>query len=91
MRAQPITDSRHQQARYHQRLFGVTGLWLLGGCFLLITTLVPVYTELLGWTPVFWLVAAPFIVLLAVEPSLPRQLLALRRPRQPSLRMVMWH
>jgi hypothetical protein len=91
MRTQPISDSRHQEARYRQRLLGAAGLWLLGGSFMLITTLVPVYTELLGWTPVFWLVAAPLIVLLAVEPSLPRQLLALRRPRQPSLRMVMWH
>jgi hypothetical protein len=46
---------------------------------------------LLGWTPAFWLVAAPLVVLLALVPSLPRQLLALCRPRRRMVRSVAWH
>jgi len=75
----------------HQRLLGAALLWLLGGGALLLTTLVPMYTELLGWTPAFWLVGAPLIVLLALEPALPRELLALRRPRRQAPRLVGWY
>jgi hypothetical protein len=86
MRPQALTENRH-----HQRLLGAAALWLLAGSFLLITTLIPVYTDLLGWTPVFWLVVAPLIVLLTLEPSLPRQLLKLRLPRRQTQGVVMWH
>jgi len=90
MRLTPFSKSRSYEAG-HQRLIGAAMSWLLTGSFLLITTLVPVYTEMFGWSSVFWLVVAPLIVLLTLEPSLPRQLLALRRPRQSALRAVMWH
>ena len=75
---------------HHQRLLGVAVLWLLGGGALLLSTLVPAHTDLLGWTPVFWLVDAPLVVLLALEPALPRQLLALCRPRRRGARRVAW-
>lgn len=76
---------------HHQRPLGATVLWLLGGGALLLSTLVPAHTDLLGWTPAFWLVGAPLVVLLALEPSLPRQLLALCRPRRRMVRGVAWH
>ncbi|RAN75706.1 hypothetical protein B5P43_25370 [Bacillus sp. SRB_336] len=75
---------------HHQRLLGAAMLWLLGGGVLLLTTLVPVRTELLGWTPAFWLLGAPLAVLLVLEPGLPRQLLALCRPRRRPLRTAAW-
>ncbi|TAL92665.1 MAG: hypothetical protein EPN69_08205 [Rhodanobacter sp.] len=76
----------------HQSLFAATMLWLCGGGFLLITTLVPAHTVLLGWTPTFWLLAAPLMVLLALEPQLPRQLLRRRRPhRLHGVHGVVWH
>ena len=77
--------------QYHQRLLGAATLWLLLGSALLLTTLVPAYTELLGWSAAFWLVGAPLIVLFTLEPSLPRQWLARRHSRHQALRMVMWH
>ena len=76
---------------HHQRLLGAALLWLLGGAALLLTTLVPMHTEWLGWTPAFWLLGAPVIVLLALEPTLPRELLTLRRPRPHAPRLVGWH
>lgn len=66
-------------------------LWLLAGSVLLLTTLVPPHTELLGWTPAFWLLGAPLVVLLALEPALPRRLLMLRQPRQRTLHATVWH
>jgi hypothetical protein len=90
MRPQPLSGNPRHNAS-HQRLLGAAVLWLLVGSFLLITTLVPVYSQMLGWTSAFWLVGAPLIVLLTLEPSLPRQLLALRRPRPTSLRAAIWH
>ena len=66
-------------------------LWLLGGSALLLTTLVPLHTELLGWTPTFWLLGAPLAVLLALEPTLPRQLLALHLPWRRRLHATVWH
>lgn len=80
-------STRHDQ----QRLLGAATLWLLGGSVLLLTTVVPAYTELLGWSAAFWLVGAPLIVLLTLEPYLPRQWLARRRSRDQALRMLMWH
>jgi hypothetical protein len=57
----------------------------------LLSTLVPAHTELLGWTPAFWLVIAPLVVLLALEPTLPRQLMALCRPQRRMVRPSIWH
>jgi hypothetical protein len=76
---------------HHQRLLGAAMLWLLGGSALLLTTLIPLHTELLGWTPAFWLLGAPLVVLLALEPTLPRQLLALRQPPRRTLHAAVWH
>lgn len=77
---------------HHERLLGAALLWLLGGSALLLTTLVPVHTRALGWTPAFWLVAAPLVMLLALEPSLPRQLLGLlRRPRRRTVTTLIWN
>ncbi|OOG38910.1 hypothetical protein [Rhodanobacter sp. C05] len=75
----------------HSHLPAAAMLWLLGGSALLLTTLVPVRTDLLGWTPAFWLVGAPLAVLLVLEPSLPRQLLALCRPRRHTSHRAVWH
>jgi hypothetical protein len=77
--------------RRHDRLTVRALLWLLAGTLLLLTTLVPVRTDLLGWTPAFWLVGAPLLLLLVLEPSLPRQLLALLRPRKRRPVEAVWH
>ena len=90
MRSPPLSENVHRDAS-HQRLLGAAVLWLLAGSFLLITTLVPIYTPMFGWTSAFWLVAAPLLVLLTLEPTLPRQLLALRRARASSQRAAIWH
>jgi len=74
-----------------ERLLGATLLWLLTGGLLLLTTLVPARTDEFGWTPAFWLVGAPLIVLLALEPALPRQLLALVRPRRRTSARLIWN
>ena len=91
---QPSFNERIHQMRpqtphasRHAHLLAAAMLWLLGGGALLVTTLVPVRTDLLGWTPAFWLVGAPLAVLLVLEPSLPRQLLARRRERHSAA----WH
>lgn len=73
----------------HALLLGMLTLWLLAGSLLLLSTLVPAQTDLLGWTPTFALLLAPSIMLLALEPTLPRQLLALRRHR--TTRPPIWH
>ncbi|MEO9079012.1 MAG: hypothetical protein ABI268_06825 [Rhodanobacter sp.] len=76
----------------HQRLFTGAMVWLLGGSFLLLTTLLPAHTELLGWAPLFWLSGAPLSVLLALEPGLWRRLITRRRVRQLStVHGAMWH
>lgn len=81
----PSTRTAH-----HERLLGAALLWLLAGAALLLTTLVPAHTHTFGWTPAFWLVGAPLVVLLALEPSLPRQLLGLlvRSRRRPAARLI---
>ena len=70
-------------------------LWLCAGGFLLLTTLVPTHTTLLGWAPMFWLLAAPLIVLLALDPRLPSQLLRRRHLRRlhaiHAVHGVIWH
>lgn len=75
----------------HQRLLGAALLWLVGGGVLLLSTLVPAHTDLLGWTPAFWLTGAPLTVLMVLEPTLPRQLLALYRPRRRSAHPAIWN
>jgi len=82
--------TQSHQAR-HQRLLGAALLWLLAGGALLLTTLVPVHSEQWGWTPAFWLVGAPLSVLLVLEPGLPRQLMALARPRRRPVRTTVWN
>ncbi|MFC5438287.1 hypothetical protein ACFPME_17130 [Rhodanobacter umsongensis] len=77
--------------RHHQRMLRAAMLWLLGGSALLLTTLVPLHTGLLGWTPAFWLLGAPLAVLLALEPALPRRMLALFQPRRRTLHATVWH
>jgi hypothetical protein len=42
------------------------GAWLLLGGFLLALTPLPAHTERLGWSPLFWLLAAPLCMLLAL-------------------------
>ena len=76
---------------HHERLLGGALLWLLMGAFLLLTTLVPVHTDAFGWTPAFWLVGAPLVVLLALEPALPRQLLAALRSRRRPATQLIWN
>ncbi len=73
------------------RLLGATALWLLAGAALLLTTALPLHTDLLGWTPAFWLLGAPLIMLLALQPELPRQLLLLCRPHRRAVHAVVWH
>ena len=75
----------------HQRLLGAAALWLLAGSALLLSTLVPWHTAWLGWTPAFWLLGAPLMVLLALEPQLPRRLLGSSRARRPLRDDLVWH
>jgi hypothetical protein len=76
---------------HHQRLLVAAIGWLATGSFLLLTTLVPAHNNLLGWTPTFWLLGAPLIVLLVLEPGLPRQLLMRRRSRRvQAIHGVVW-
>lgn len=85
MRTQPTDASRHH------RLVAGALLWLLAGAVLLLTTLVPARTDLLGWTPAFWLVGAPLALLLVLEPRLPRDLLAPALRRRTRARQAIWH
>ncbi|WP_346948454.1 hypothetical protein [Dyella sp.] len=78
-------------AARHHRLAAGALLWLLAGTVLLLTTLVPARTDLLGWTPAFWLLGAPLALLLVLEPRLPRDLLALALRRRPRARQAVWH
>ncbi|GLQ91361.1 hypothetical protein [Dyella acidisoli] len=75
----------------HPRLLAAALLWLFGGSVLLVTTLVPAYTVLLGWTPFFWLFVAPLAVALTLEPKLPRLLLSMRRPRRRNTSQLIWN
>ena len=78
-------------AARHHRLAAGALLWLLAGAALLLTTLVPARTDLLGWTPAFWLLGAPLALLLVLEPRLPRELLALALRRRARARQAVWH
>ena len=64
---------------HHPRLCAVAVLWLFAGALLLLTTLVPAHTALLGWTPLFWLVGAPVVALLGLEPALLQRVVRRRR------------
>ncbi|WP_233840253.1 hypothetical protein [Dyella sp. 2HG41-7] len=75
----------------HARLLAASLLWWFGGSLLLATTLVPAHTELLGWTPFFWLFIAPLAVALTLEPRLPRQLLNVRRQRRRTTSQLIWN
>ena len=68
--------------RRHDRLLGIALAWLATGAALLLSTLVPAHTALLGWAPLVWLLLAPLALLLILEPGLPRQLLARRHARR---------
>ncbi|MBD8898726.1 hypothetical protein [Rhodanobacter sp. DHG33] len=68
--------------RHHEHLLAIALLWLAVGGTLLLTTLVPAHTALLGWAPLLWLFAAPLALLLILEPGLPRALLTLKRTRR---------
>lgn len=68
--------------RNHERLLAIALLWLAVGGTLLMTTLIPAHTALLGWAPLVCLLVAPLALLLILEPGLPRQLLALRRAQR---------
>lgn len=82
----------HLPSPHHQRLFLVAVGWLSVGSFLLLATLVPAHNDLLGWTPTFWLLGAPLIVLLALQPRLPQQLVMRRRSRRvQATHGVVWH
>lgn len=85
MRTRPLP------ANASPRLLGATVVWLLAGGMLLLTTMLPLHTELLGWTPAFWLLGAPLIMLLALQPGLPRQLLSRYRPHRRAVQAVVWH
>ncbi|WP_329741927.1 hypothetical protein [Dyella sp. A6] len=67
--------------RFH--LLAIALSWLAIGVVLLLTTLVPAHTALLGWAPMLWLLGAPLAMLLVLEPALPMRLLgrSRRRPR----------
>jgi hypothetical protein len=69
-------------ARQRQRLVCAAALWLFTGAALLASRLVPMYSALLGWSGAFWLLGAPLVMLLALEPGLPRRMLSLRIARR---------
>ncbi len=77
--------------RYRQRLLGGGVLWLLVGSVLLLTGLLPAYTALLGWSLAFWLVLAPLMILLALEPGLPGHLLRRCGSRRRACRATSWN
>ena len=77
-------------ARQRQRLLGATMLWLFTGAALLASRLVPMHSALLGWSAAFWLLGAPLLMLLALEPGLPRRVLSLCLARRRA-RDVVWN
>lgn len=82
--------SRPSIPRQHQHLASGILLWLFGGSALLLTRLVPAYVAVLGWSPMFWLLLAPLIMLLVLEPGLPRQALARSIPSRRAGRARNW-
>lgn len=53
----------------------VAAIWLASGSLLLLLTPLPAHTTALGWAPLLWLVGAPLIILLILQPRLPMRLL----------------
>jgi hypothetical protein len=53
------------ESNHPSRVLAASLAWLAGGSTLLFSTAVPAHTAMLGWTPAFWLLAAPLLVLLA--------------------------
>lgn len=74
-----------------EHLLAAAMLWLLVGGGLLLTTLVPMHSARLGWTPAFWLAAAPLIALLGLQPALPLRLLRGVRPSRRRSAALRWH
>ncbi|SFL10009.1 hypothetical protein [Rhodanobacter glycinis] len=72
-------------------LLAIAVLWLFGGGVLLLTTLVPAHTALLGWAPLLWLLGAPLALLLTLEPALPLHLLAAWSRRRGRHLRAAWH
>ena len=85
MHRQPIDPGRHP------RLLATALLWLFTGSVSLATTLIPAHTDLLGWTPFFWLFAAPLAVVLTLEPRLPQLLLKMRRQHRRRAAQLIWN
>jgi hypothetical protein len=77
--------------RRHAHLLAIALLWLCGGGALLLTTLVPAHTALLGWAPALWLLGAPLALLLVLEPALPLRLLARGARRHARPPRPAWH
>lgn len=77
--------------RSRQRLVGAASLWLLLGCALLGSRLLPLYSPQLGWSAAFWLLGAPLVMLLTLAPGLPLRLLALGRTRRRAPRAAVWN
>jgi hypothetical protein len=84
----PRLPTDHQR---HSRLLVASLIWLFVGSLLLLSTLVPAHTALLGWTPMFWLLWAPLAVVFTLEPRLPKHLLQLRRSRRRSASPLIWN
>jgi hypothetical protein len=74
---QPMRPSKSGSMQ-DARLLAAAAMWLIVGGFLLLSTLVPAHTAMLGWTPAFWLVVAPLLALLSMANG--------RRDRSPSRR-----
>ena len=88
----PTHDHSYDGTARHHRLLGAALVWLAAGVLLLLSTLVPIYSERWGWTPAFWLLGAPLSVLLVLEPGLPRSLLALARVgRRRPVKQAIWN
>lgn len=65
----------------------IATLWLTLGLAALGLGLVPAHSTALGWTPLFWLLLAPAMVLGLTAPGAPMQLwrqLRRRTPRRPA-------
>lgn len=55
-------------------------LWACAGGLALAGGIAPMHCALLGWSLPYWLLLAPGMLLLVLDPGLPRRLL--RRPRK---------
>ncbi|HET7358758.1 MAG TPA: hypothetical protein VFJ04_01300 [Rhodanobacteraceae bacterium] len=69
----PMPDRFSRLRRQRMR---AAACWLFAGTALLLLTPLTLRTDSLGWAPALWLVGAPLLLLLVLEPRLPLQLLA---------------